>query len=109
MNAVRAQSPYSFREKAQRLRWAAVQATFFHSSFHSSYRWRRWLPSAFGARLDPVLRIRRSVRIECPWYLRAGRDSDIGDHAEAMRSVALWTIHSTNSTFAACMHPPYMD
>jgi putative colanic acid biosynthesis acetyltransferase WcaF len=34
---------------------------------------------AFGARLDPVVRIRRSVRIECPWNLAVGHDSAIGD------------------------------
>ena len=81
MNAARAQSPYSFREKARRLLWAAVQATLFRSSFHSSYRWRRWLLAAFGARLDPAVRIRRSVRIECPWNLSVGHDSAIGDRA----------------------------
>jgi putative colanic acid biosynthesis acetyltransferase WcaF len=39
------------------------------------------LLAAFGARLDPVVRIRRTVRIECPWNLSVGHDSAIGDRA----------------------------
>lgn len=56
-----------------------VQATLFRHSFHSWYGLRRALLSAFGAKLDPVVRIRRTVRIECPWNLAVGHDSAIGD------------------------------
>lgn len=79
MDEERSQSPYTLREKVARLLWAAVQATLFRASFHSSYRWRRSLLAAFGARLAPVVRIRRSVRVECPWNLSIGDDSAIGD------------------------------
>jgi putative colanic acid biosynthesis acetyltransferase WcaF len=79
MSAGRASSPYSAREKVGRVLWAIVQATAFRLSFHSWYRWRRLLLGAFGARLDPVVRIRRTVRIECPWNLTIGHDSAIGD------------------------------
>jgi putative colanic acid biosynthesis acetyltransferase WcaF len=72
-------SPYSTREKAARMLWGLVQATLFRLSFHSWYGWRRAVLVAFGARLDPVVRIRRSVRIECPWNLAVGHDSAIGD------------------------------
>jgi putative colanic acid biosynthesis acetyltransferase WcaF len=72
-------SPYSTREKAARMLWGLVQATLFRLSFHSWYAWRRAVLVAFGARLDPVVRIRRSVRIECPWNLAVGHDSAIGD------------------------------
>jgi len=72
-------SPYSTSEKVRRLLWALVQATLFRLSFHSWYGWRRALLSAFGARLDPVVRIRRTVRVECPWNLSIGHDSAIGD------------------------------
>jgi putative colanic acid biosynthesis acetyltransferase WcaF len=79
VSAGRASSPYSAREKVGRVLWAIVQATAFRLSFHSWYRWRRLLLRAFGARLDPVVRIRRTVRIECPWNLSIGHDSAIGD------------------------------
>ena len=79
MSDGRATSPYSFREKVGRLLWAVVQATLFAASFHSWYGWRRALLVAFGARLAPVVRIRRSVRIECPWNLAVGHDTAIGD------------------------------
>ena len=79
MNPELSRSPYSTREKVGRLLWAVVQATLFRPSFHSWYGWRRALLAAFGARLDPVVRIRRTVRIECPWNLSVGHDSAIGD------------------------------
>ena len=74
-------SPYSNREKLARVLWACVQASLFRLSFHSWYRWRRLLLRLFGARLDPVCRIRRTVRVECPWNLRVGHDSAVGDGA----------------------------
>lgn len=79
MNLDLSLSPYSTREKAARMLWGLVQATLFRLSFHSWYGWRRAVLVAFGARLDPVVRIRRSVRIECPWNLAVGHDSAIGD------------------------------
>jgi putative colanic acid biosynthesis acetyltransferase WcaF len=81
MNRELSRSPYSFREKVSRVLWAAVQASFFRCSFHSWYRWRRFLLSLFGASLDPVVRVRRTVRIECPWNLSIGHDSAVGDGA----------------------------
>lgn len=77
----RAISPYSTREKIARLLWAFVQATLFRSSFHNWYAWRRFLLTRFGASLGQNVRIRRTVRIECPWNLTAGENCSIGDHA----------------------------
>ena len=79
VNPELSRSPYSIREKVGRLLWALVQASLFRTSFHSWYGWRRALLAAFGARLDPVVRIRRTVRVECPWNLSVGHDSAIGD------------------------------
>ena len=79
MNPELSRSPYSAREKIGRVLWALVQSTAFGLSFHSWYGWRRLLLCAFGARLDAVVRIRRTVRIECPWNLSVGHDSAIGD------------------------------
>ena len=79
MNPQLSRSPYSAREKIGRVLWAIVQSTAFGLSFHSWYGWRRMLLCAFGAQLDPVVRIRRSVRIECPWNLSVGHDSAVGD------------------------------
>jgi putative colanic acid biosynthesis acetyltransferase WcaF len=72
-------SPYSTREKVARMLWGIVQGTVFRLSFHSWYGWRRALLVGFGARLDRAVRIRRTVRIECPWNLAVGHDSAIGD------------------------------
>ena len=74
-----ATSPYSLREKAGRLLWAIAQACLFRPSFHNWYAWRRMLLRLFGATLDPVCRIRRTVRVECPWNLTVGHDSAVGD------------------------------
>lgn len=79
MNPGLSRSPYSLREKLARLLWAMVQATLFRLSFHNSFGWRRALLRVFGATLDPVCRIRRTVRVECPWNLTIGHDSAIGD------------------------------
>ena len=79
MNPDLSRSPYPTREKFGRVLWALVQASLFRLSFHSWYGWRRWLLACFGARLDPVVRIRRTVRVECPWNLSVGHDSAIGD------------------------------
>lgn len=74
-------SPYSSREKLARLAWAVVQATLFAWSFHTCHGWRRMLLRAFGSTLHPTCRIRRTVRIECPWNLTIGMDTAIGDGA----------------------------
>jgi len=74
-------SPYSRREKFARLAWAVVQSTLFAWSFHTCYGWRRMLLRAFGASLHPTCRIRRTVRIECPWNLTISMDTAIGDGA----------------------------
>ena len=79
MSPLRATSPYSLREKCGRMVWALVQATLFRLSFHSWYGWRRALLVAFGARMDPVVRVRRTVTVECPWNLSVGHDTAIGD------------------------------
>lgn len=75
----RSQSPFSAREKIARIAWALVQETAFRISFHSWYGWRRRLLVTFGARLAPAVRIRRTVRVECPWNLSVGQDSAVGD------------------------------
>ena len=81
MNEELGRSPYTPKEKAGRILWAVVQGIFFRFSFHSWYGWRRRLLAAFGAQLDPIVRIRRTVRVECPWNLSIGHDSAIGDRA----------------------------
>ena len=74
-------SPYSIREKVARLLWSITQATLFRLSFHNWYRWRALLLRLFGARVDSTARIRRTVRIECPWNLQVGESSSVGDRA----------------------------
>jgi putative colanic acid biosynthesis acetyltransferase WcaF len=76
-----APSPYTLREKFARLAWALVQSTLFAWSFHTCYGWRRMLLRTFGASLHPTCRLRRTVRIECPWNLSIGMDTAVGDGA----------------------------
>jgi putative colanic acid biosynthesis acetyltransferase WcaF len=80
VTAASSNSPYGLREKVNRVLWGFVQATAFRMSFHSWYGWRRRLLVLFGASLEADVRIRRTVRIECPWNLSIGRDSAVGDH-----------------------------
>lgn len=79
--AARAVSPYSTNEKIGRMLWAMVQGTLFRCSFHTWYGMRAWLLRRFGAKLAGNVRIRRTVRIECPWNLTMGENSSAGDRA----------------------------
>jgi len=72
-------SPYSTREKVWRLLWAITQATFFRFSFHTWNGWRIFLLQSYGAEIDSSCVIRRTVRVECPWNLRMGANSCLGD------------------------------
>lgn len=76
-------SPYSAREKVGRMLWAIVQGTVFRWSFPTWYAWRRFLLRGFAARVHPTVRVRRTVRIECPWNLTLDADAALGDHAIA--------------------------
>ncbi len=72
-------SPYSTKEKINRLLWSVVQATVFRFSFHTCNRWRTFLLNLFGATIHNTCIIRRTVRIECPWNLIMERNSCLGD------------------------------
>jgi len=72
-------SAYSTREKVWRLLWAITQATFFRFSFHTWNGWRIFLLQSYGAEIDSSCVIRRTVRVECPWNLRMGANSCLGD------------------------------
>ena len=76
-------SAFPMREKVGRVLWAIVQATLFRWSFHNMYTWRRMLLQIFGAKIDRTARVRRTVRVECPWNLTIGANSSIGDRAHA--------------------------
>ncbi|MBT4523972.1 MAG: putative colanic acid biosynthesis acetyltransferase [Phycisphaerae bacterium] len=72
-------SSYTLQEKIWRLLWAIVQATFFRYSFHTWSAWRIFLLKSYGAEIDSSCIIRRTVKIECPWNLKMGRNSCLGD------------------------------
>ena len=72
-------SPYTTPEKISRMLWAIVQSTIFRYSFHTWNRYRIFLLNAFGASISNSCIIRRTVRIECPWNLRMGKNSCLGD------------------------------
>jgi putative colanic acid biosynthesis acetyltransferase WcaF len=72
-------SPYSLQEKIWRMLWAIVQATLFRYSFHTWNGWRIFLLNSYGAKINPTCVIRRTVTIECPWNLKMGHNSCLGD------------------------------
>ena len=72
-------SPYSTKEKVWRLLWSITQATFFRFSFHTWNSWRIFLLRSYGATIDSSCVIRRTVKIECPWNLKMGANSCLGD------------------------------
>jgi putative colanic acid biosynthesis acetyltransferase WcaF len=61
--------------------WRFVGAPLFALTLHNAYSLRRAILSAFGARVAPSARFRRSARVERPWLLSAGDLTVIGDRA----------------------------
>jgi len=61
--------------------WNLIGARAFHWSPHIAHRFRRTLLKFFGARVDPKAKIRKSVRINCPWNLSLDALAIVGDHA----------------------------
>ena len=74
-------SPYTTRQKVGRVLWWLVQATVFRGSFHNMYGWRRLCLRCFGARLGRDVRVRPTVRVECPWNVELGDHTAVGDRA----------------------------
>ena len=74
-------SPWTTRQKIARVLWWFVQATAWRWSWHTWYGYRRWVLRRFGAKVHPTARLRPSVRLECPWNLRIGANSTVGDRA----------------------------
>jgi len=67
------------RPSLRRALWRLVQASLFRYSFHNWYGFRCRLLRLFGATLAAEVRIRPTVRIDCPWRLTIGRKSSLGD------------------------------
>lgn len=78
----RAVSPYSSKEKIGRLLWSAVQLTCWRWSFHNWYGVRAQILRLFGATIGHNVRVRSTVRVECPWNLTIGDNSSVGDGAK---------------------------
>ncbi len=72
-------SPFSLQEKIWRMLWAVVQATLFRYSFHTWNGWRIFLLNSYGAKINASCMIRRSIKVECPWNLKMGHNSCLGD------------------------------
>lgn len=81
VDAIRAASPWTRQQNIKRMLWGLVQSTLFYYSLPNAYRWRAMLLRAFGARLAPNVRIRRTVRIEIPWHLSVGTQTAVGEFA----------------------------
>lgn len=71
--------------------WRALGRHVFACSPHVAHALRRGILRLFGARLEGMVKVRRSVRIDRPWNLGAGHLTIIGDHA-ALRLAAPITI-----------------
>jgi len=65
----------------KRIGWTLVGARVFRFSPHIAHRFRRALLRFFGARIHPRAKIRKSVKINCPWNLSLGELAIVGDHA----------------------------
>lgn len=61
--------------------WRIAGAWLFRHSPHIAHRFRRALLRFFGADIDNRAKIRRSVRIDCPWNLTMRELAIVGDHA----------------------------
>lgn len=79
--ADRGTSPYTMREKIQRILWNYLGQTVFRMTFHNWYGVRASILRAYGARIGNNTRIRPTVRIEQPWNLIIGDNSSIGDRS----------------------------
>ena len=63
------------------LLWRLIGRWLYRLSFHNFYRFRHSLLALHGAKLGPNTKLRRTVRIDRPWNLKAGELAMIGDHA----------------------------
>lgn len=70
-------TPSSFKQRL----WRTVGRQLFARSPHTAHKFRRRLLGFFGATLTGNVKIRRSVRIDCPWHLTAGHLTIFGDEA----------------------------
>ena len=68
----------------RRLLWKVLGRQICRFSFHNWYALRRLVLAAFGAKIHPSAKIRRTARIDCPWNLTMGELSALGDHALIM-------------------------
>lgn len=71
--------------------WRTIGRWAFRLSPHVANGWRRMVLRAFGARLAPNMKVRRSVAIDRPWLLSVGSLTVIGDRA-ALRGGGRITI-----------------
>lgn len=71
--------------------WRCLGQPLFACTPHTAHRFRYALLKLFGAQLRGRVKIRRSVRIDCPWNLSAGHLTIFGDRAW-LRAAAPITI-----------------
>jgi putative colanic acid biosynthesis acetyltransferase WcaF len=66
---------------ARRWLWRYAGAPLFRMTPHNFNSVRRAILRAFGARITPTTKFRRSVRIDRPWNISAGELTVVGDCA----------------------------
>lgn len=72
--------PWTPQERRRRLLWMLIGQPIFRLSFHNFYGFRRWWLGLFGARLGARVGLRPTVKIEIPWNLEIGDETEIGDY-----------------------------
>lgn len=80
-DAFRHRSPYSLKEKLQRIAWAGIYASLFRWSPRPFWSLRTWLLRTFGADIGKSVHIHNTARIYFPWKFRIGDHSSVGEDA----------------------------
>ncbi len=75
-------SEMSVANRAARALWGLVYLFLFRPSPRIAHGWRRFLLSAFGARIGKGVRVYPSARIWGPWNLALGDYSVLGDRVD---------------------------
>ncbi|HUG11069.1 MAG TPA: colanic acid biosynthesis acetyltransferase WcaF [Opitutaceae bacterium] len=73
-------SPWTRGERFKRALWLLVETLLFRPTPRTCHRWRVWLLSVFGAKIDEpsTVRVFPNARIHFPWKLELRRNCMVG-------------------------------
>ncbi len=72
---------FSLQDRAKRLVWGVVQATFFRLSPRPLHSWRSFLLRLFGAKVGHGVHVYPKVKVWAPWNLILNDNCGIGNGA----------------------------